>query len=47
MMTESGRVRHSVCFSIVHEEWPGVQARLEEMGVGGLGTNKAQATENT
>jgi RimJ/RimL family protein N-acetyltransferase len=31
MMTESGRVRHTVYFSIIDEEWPGVKARLEGM----------------
>lgn len=28
MLTESGRVRHTVYFSIIDEEWPGVKARL-------------------
>jgi RimJ/RimL family protein N-acetyltransferase len=32
MVTESGRVRHTVYFSIIDEEWPGVKARLEGMG---------------
>ena len=32
MMTESGRARHSVYFSIVDEEWPAVKARLKGMG---------------
>jgi hypothetical protein len=25
-----GRLRHSVYFSVIAEEWPGVRARLEE-----------------
>ena len=29
MTTESGRVRHTVYFSVIDEEWPGVRARLE------------------
>jgi N-acetyltransferase len=29
MMTASGRIRHTVYFSIVHSEWPDVKARLE------------------
>jgi RimJ/RimL family protein N-acetyltransferase len=29
MITESGRIRHSVYFSIIDSEWPGVKARLE------------------
>jgi RimJ/RimL family protein N-acetyltransferase len=29
MITESGRVRHSVYFSIIDSEWPGVRAHLE------------------
>jgi len=29
MMTESGRVRHTVYFSVIDEEWAGVKARLE------------------
>jgi RimJ/RimL family protein N-acetyltransferase len=29
MVTESGRVRHTVYFSIIDEEWPAVKARLE------------------
>ena len=32
MTTESGRVRHTVYFSIIDEEWQGVKARLEAMG---------------
>jgi RimJ/RimL family protein N-acetyltransferase len=31
MITASGRIRHSVYFSIVDAEWPGVKARLETM----------------
>jgi RimJ/RimL family protein N-acetyltransferase len=31
MITASGRIRHSVYFSIVDSEWPGVKARLEKM----------------
>jgi N-acetyltransferase len=30
MITASGRIRHSVYFSITHAEWPEVKARLEE-----------------
>jgi RimJ/RimL family protein N-acetyltransferase len=30
MLTASGRIRHSVYFSIVDSEWPAVKARLEE-----------------
>jgi RimJ/RimL family protein N-acetyltransferase len=29
MITESGRIRHSVYFSIIDSEWPGAKARLE------------------
>ena len=29
MITASGRVRHSVYFSVVDSEWPAVKARLE------------------
>ena len=29
MITPSGRIRHTVYFSIVDSEWPGVKARLE------------------
>jgi RimJ/RimL family protein N-acetyltransferase len=31
MMTESGRVRHTVYFSVIDEEWPGVKAWLDGM----------------
>jgi RimJ/RimL family protein N-acetyltransferase len=31
MITASGRVRHSVYFSIIDSEWPAVKARLETM----------------
>ena len=30
MITASGRIRHSVYFSIVDNEWPAVKARLEQ-----------------
>ena len=30
MVTASGRIRHTVYFSIVDNEWPGVKARLEQ-----------------
>lgn len=30
MMTSSGRIRHSVYFSIIDSEWPAVKAGLEE-----------------
>jgi RimJ/RimL family protein N-acetyltransferase len=29
MLTESGRIRHTVYYSIIDEEWPAVKARLE------------------
>jgi len=31
MITASGRIRHSVYFSIIESEWPAVKARLETM----------------
>jgi RimJ/RimL family protein N-acetyltransferase len=31
MITASGRIRHTVYFSVVDSEWPGVKARLEAM----------------
>ena len=31
MLTEGGRVRDTVFFSIIDDEWPAVKARLEEM----------------
>jgi RimJ/RimL family protein N-acetyltransferase len=31
MITASGRIRHSVYFSIIDSEWPAVKARLESM----------------
>ena len=31
MITTSGRIRHTVYFSIIDSEWPGVRARLEAM----------------
>jgi RimJ/RimL family protein N-acetyltransferase len=31
MITASGRIRHSVYYSIIDSEWPGVKARLERM----------------
>jgi RimJ/RimL family protein N-acetyltransferase len=31
MITESGRIRHSVYFSIIESEWPAVKTRLESM----------------
>jgi len=30
MVTSTGRIRHSVYYSIIDSEWPGVKARLEE-----------------
>jgi N-acetyltransferase len=30
MLTESGRVRNSVYFSVTDEEWPSVKTRLQE-----------------
>ena len=35
MVAGSGRVRHTVYFSIIDEEWAGVKARLEGMGDAG------------
>jgi N-acetyltransferase len=29
MITSSGRIRHTVYFSIVDSEWPDIKARLE------------------
>lgn len=29
MITSTGRIRHSVYFSVIDSEWPGVKARLE------------------
>lgn len=34
MITEQGRVRDSVYFSITDDEWPGIKARLERMLAG-------------
>ena len=31
MMTSTGRIRHTVYFSVVDSEWPGVKSRLEQM----------------
>jgi RimJ/RimL family protein N-acetyltransferase len=31
MITESGRLRDSIYFSIINEEWPEVKARLQTM----------------
>jgi hypothetical protein len=31
MITASGRVRHTVYFSIIDTEWPEVKARLQSM----------------
>jgi RimJ/RimL family protein N-acetyltransferase len=39
MITESGRIRHSVYFSILDSEWPAVKARLESI----LNSRQAQA----
>lgn len=30
MITHTGRLRHTVYFSVIDSEWPGVRARLEE-----------------
>jgi N-acetyltransferase len=30
MITASGRIRHSIYFSIIDSEWPEVKSRLEE-----------------
>jgi N-acetyltransferase len=37
MRTVTGRLRDSVYFSILDDEWPGVKARLEEWLSGGAG----------
>jgi RimJ/RimL family protein N-acetyltransferase len=29
MLTSSGRIRHTVYFSVIDSEWPGVKAELE------------------
>lgn len=43
MITESGRLRHSVYYSVIEAEWPAVKARLERMlaahGTAALGDN--------
>jgi RimJ/RimL family protein N-acetyltransferase len=31
MITSSGRIRHTVYFSIVDSEWPAVRSRLQSM----------------
>jgi len=31
MITSSGRIRHTVYFSIIDSEWPAVKARLESI----------------
>jgi RimJ/RimL family protein N-acetyltransferase len=31
MITSSGRIRHTVYFSIIDSEWPAVRVRLESM----------------
>ena len=31
MVTDSGRIRHTVYYSIIDDEWPAVKARLEGM----------------
>jgi RimJ/RimL family protein N-acetyltransferase len=31
MITATGRIRHTVYFSIVDSEWPAVKARLESL----------------
>ena len=36
MITSTGRLRHSVYFSIIHSEWPTLKARLDEK-LGGVG----------
>jgi RimJ/RimL family protein N-acetyltransferase len=39
MVTESGRLRHSVYFSVIREEWPAVRERLEQrLANGGTAT---------
>jgi RimJ/RimL family protein N-acetyltransferase len=30
IVTSSGRIRHSVCYSIVDSEWPAVKAHLQQ-----------------
>ncbi len=39
MITSTGRLRHSVYFSVIHSEWPALKARLEEKLQGGQPAN--------
>jgi len=43
MITASGRIRHSVYFSIMNSEWPAVKARLESMLNGSRSARKADS----
>ena len=42
MITASGRIRHSVYFSVVNSEWPAVKTRLETMLNGSHSGRKAE-----
>jgi RimJ/RimL family protein N-acetyltransferase len=44
MVTASGRMRHSVYFSIIDSEWPDVKANLEAKLDGGLPSASRQST---
>jgi len=43
MITASGRIRHSVYFSVVNSEWPAVKTRLEAMLNGSHSAPKAKS----
>jgi len=43
MITASGRIRHSVYFSVVNSEWPAVKTRLEAMLNGSHSAPKAES----
>lgn len=40
MVTESGRLRHTVYFSVIRDEWPAVRERLQERLVRGGGVRQ-------
>jgi RimJ/RimL family protein N-acetyltransferase len=42
MITSSGRIRHSVYFSVINSEWPAVKTRLETMLNGRYSSRKAE-----
>ena len=46
MITESGRLRHSVYYSIIEAEWPAVKARLERL-LGAHGTTAPDGHDNS